>query len=236
MDVQRYYDDFSRRYDTGRGEGYHALIDELESGLVREHLVDTSRVLEVGCGTGLILNRLIGDRRHIVGVDLSMAMLQKAKDRASHLAQSDAVNLPFKDETFDVVCSFKVLAHVPLISEALAEMSRVVKRGGLLVVEFYNPISLRFVSKKIAGPRKTGLSVDESDVPTRWDRPWRLKTYLPPGVEIRSMRGIRVVTPAASALSIPIVGRLLDRLERALSSTSLSSLVGGFVVAIAQKR
>lgn len=235
MDVQRYYDDFSRRYDTGRDKGYHALIDELEAGLVRGYLDETSSVLEVGCGTGLILSRLEGARRRVIGVDLSRAMLRRARERSHHLAQADAISLPFEDESFDVVCSFKVLAHVPMISEALAELSRVVKRGGFLIVEFYNPLSLRYLSKMITGPRKTGFVVKESDVLTRWDPPWRLKSYLPSGVDILTMRGIRVLTPAAPVLSIPIVGRVLNRLERAVSSTAISSLVGGFVVAVARK-
>jgi ubiquinone/menaquinone biosynthesis C-methylase UbiE len=236
MDVQGYYDDFSRRYELGRSAGYHALVDELEAGLVAAASASGGRVLEVGCGTGLILDRVAATRRRVAGVDLSRAMLAKARARRHPVAQADALRLPFADGSFDVACSFKVLAHVPAIREALAEMARVVRPGGTLVVEFYNPLSLRYLAKRIAGPRQTGLRVRESDVPTRWDLPWRIATYLPADVELVELRGIRVFTPAAAALRAPLVGRVLRLAETAATRTRAAALFAGFVVAIARRK
>lgn len=236
MDVQGYYDDFSRRYEIGRSAGYHALVDELEAGLVAEASARGARVLEVGCGTGLILDRVASAGRRVAGVDLSRAMLATARSRSHPVAQADALRLPFADESFDVACSFKVLAHVPAIREALAEMARVVRPGGALVVEFYNPISLRYVVKRITGPRRTGLRVRESDVPTRWDVPWRIASYLPAGVELLELRGVRVFTPVAAALRAPVLGKVLRLAEAAATRSRASALCGGFVVAIARRR
>ena len=81
-----------------------------------------------------------------------------------------------------------------------------------MVIEFYNPLSLRYLSTKIAGPRKTGHIVKESDVPTRWDVPWKLASYLPPEVELKAKRGVRVVTLAASSHSLPVIGAAIGSL------------------------
>lgn len=235
MDVQRYYDDFSRRYELARGRGYHALIDDIEAELVADVLGGGGRVLEVGCGTGLILERLAPQVEALVGLDLSRQMLSSARGRGLSVVQGDATGLPFSDGSFDLACSFKVLAHVPAIRSALAEMARVVRPGGALVAEFYNPLSLRYLAKRLAGPRQTGERVDESDVTTRWDPPWRLKSYLPPQVELVELRGVRVVTPVAAALELPVVGGVLERLERRVTASGRAAALGGFVVMVGRR-
>ena len=55
--TRAYYDEFSNWYERDRGHGYHALIDDLEVEIATPYARD-GRVLEVGCGTGLILSRL----------------------------------------------------------------------------------------------------------------------------------------------------------------------------------
>ena len=120
--ARRYYDDFSASYDDGRDRGYHALIDELEIGIVKP-LAAGARVLEAGCGTGLILDHLTRVAREAVGVDLSPGMLSKARERGLRVVQGSVTALPFADESFDLTCSFKVLAHVPELDRALEEMA-----------------------------------------------------------------------------------------------------------------
>jgi len=110
-EARDYYDEFSFRYDTGRDRGYHALIDEIEAGLVAEH-GRVGKALEAGCGTGLILERLADICPAAVGVDLSGGMLRRARDRGLTVIQADVTALPFKDAAFDCTFSFKVLAHV----------------------------------------------------------------------------------------------------------------------------
>src|SRR5690606_25372618 len=99
--------------------GYHELLDELESEYVRR-FGQARDVLEVGCGTGLVLKRIREFARTAKGVDLSPGMLEKAKTRGLDVQLGSATELPFEANQFDVTCSFKVLAHVPEIEKALA--------------------------------------------------------------------------------------------------------------------
>jgi ubiquinone/menaquinone biosynthesis C-methylase UbiE len=232
-DTRAYYDDFSGWYERGRGRGYHALVDELEMSVVGP-FARGGRVLEVGCGTGLILERLAGVADEAWGLDLSPGMLGKARERGLNVALASATEIPFADASFDLVCSFKVLAHVPDIGRALAEIARVTRPGGHMVLEFYNPWSLRYVAKRMAGPRAISEGRTEADVYTRWDSPSTIRRILPPGVSIVDFRGVRVLTPAAFVHRVPVLSNVLAAAERASVASPLRWL-GGFLVAILRR-
>jgi ubiquinone/menaquinone biosynthesis C-methylase UbiE len=230
---RRYYDDFSTHYDNGRDKGYHALVDRLEAELVIEHARD-ARVLEVGCGTGLVLSKVMNVAGHAVGVDLSRGMIEKARARGLSVVRGSATALPFANDAFDVVYSFKVLAHVPNIAMALTEIARVTRPGGIMLLEFYNPWSLRYLARRMAGARRIGREHTEADVSTRWDSPTAIRRMLPPSVSLMHLRGIRVLTPAAFVHSVPGLGTLVAHAEERASRSPLG-ILGGFLVAVARK-
>lgn len=234
MSARDYYDDFSSTYEAERGRGYHALIDELETDIVLPFGRDAD-VLELGCGTGLILERVAEVAKTARGIDLSPGMLEKATARGLDVSLASVTELPFPDASFDLVYSFKVLAHVPDIGRALAEAARVTRPGGHLVLEFYNPLSLRYLAKRAAGPQPIGDGRTEADVFTRWDLPWVIPRLMPPGVELVEMRGVRVATMAAFLHRIPLLRSALGEVERA-SVRSPARFFGGFLVAIAARR
>jgi ubiquinone/menaquinone biosynthesis C-methylase UbiE len=229
-----YYDDFSQGYERERGYGYHALLDELEMNIVTP-FAQGRRVLEVGCGTGLILERLARSADEAWGVDVSPGMLRSARERGLSVVVGSATSLPFADASFDLVCSFKVLAHVPDIEQALREITRVTKPGGAMVLEFYNPWSLRYAAKRIAGPQPISEGRTEADVFTRWDSPMRVRQLFPRGVDIEGLRGVRVFTPAAFVHKLPLVRDVLRVAEQRAVDSPLRYF-GGFLVAIARKR
>ncbi len=236
-DIQAYYDEFSEGYERHRGKadpgGYHSLVDDLEVDFATRYAAG-SDVLEVGCGTGLILERLCAIARRAEGIDLSPGMLDKARARGLTVKQGSATQLPYDDASFDVTCSFKVLAHVEAIGQALAEMARVTRPGGVILAEFYNPFSLRGAVKRLGPPGAISKRTNESAVFTRFDAPWRVKTLLPPGYRIIDSRGVRIVTPAAVAMRIPGVRRALRAAEWALADSWLSVFGGFWIAAIAR--
>ena len=99
------------------------------------------RILEVGVGTGLSLPEYSWSNR-LVGVDISVPMLRKAKLRAAEhrltnvdgLAVMDAQHLGFPDAAFDVVVAQYVITAVPEPEATLDEFARVLKPGGEIVL------------------------------------------------------------------------------------------------------
>jgi ubiquinone/menaquinone biosynthesis C-methylase UbiE len=205
----------------------------LEIEFVRRFSTDRD-VLEVGCGTGLLLERIAHFARSTKGIDLSDGMLEKARARGLDVTLGSATDLPFDDARFDVACSFKVLPHVRDIERALKEMTRVVRPGGMVVIELYNPFSLRGLVKHLLPAGSISDRTKENAVYTRFDNPFRVKNLVPSNLILRASRGIRIVTPAAIVMQLPLIGRALDRAERALCDTPLRYL-GGFWIAAFKK-
>jgi ubiquinone/menaquinone biosynthesis C-methylase UbiE len=212
-----YYDEFAKTYEARRGIGYHAWLDDTQAKLVRAHATG-GRLLEVGCGTGLILDRLRSDFDEVVGVDLSEGMLEQARLRGLNVQQSSAESLPFEDNSFDMVCSFKVLAHVQGIRSAALEMARVLKPGGIAIAEFYNPRSVRGAIWSLKPGGKTGKDgQSERDVYVRFDSPQQARAYFPESMEIVERYGLRVITPLPIFHKIPLFDSALQGLEGLLA-------------------
>ena len=141
-------------------------------------------MFEAGCGTGLLLREAAGVARSAVGLDLSRGMLGPARTRGLKVVQGSLTDVPLPSASFDLVYSMKVLAHVPPIERAVAELARLVRPGGHLLLEFYNPLSLRYLAKRLGGPgRIAGDGTDESHVFTRFDTLARARSYLPAELE-----------------------------------------------------
>lgn len=229
-ETRAYYDDFARGYEARRRpndpHGYHALVDDLEVELVERYGAGRD-VLEAGCGTGLLLERFARFASRAAGFDLSPGMLERARARGLDVREGSVTDIPFDDRSFDVTCSFKVLAHVPDIARALSEMARVTRRGGVVIAELYNPWSLRGAVKRLGPKGAISAARDEGDVYTRYDSPLEARRLVPRGCTLEAARGIRIVTPAALAFRAPVLGWALPRLERALADSPLAAL-GGF--------
>jgi ubiquinone/menaquinone biosynthesis C-methylase UbiE len=237
-DTRAYYDEFAHQYEAerrpNRPAGYHALIDDLEVELVQRYGAGKD-VLECGVGTGLLLDRIARFARTAKGIDLSPGMLQRARARGLDVTEASVTAVPFPDASFDVTCSFKVLAHVPEIGRALAEMARVTRPGGVVLAEFYNPLSLRAAIKRLGLGGKISRATHESAVYTRFDAPWIVPRILPPSLSLETARGVRIVTPAAGVMRVPGLRSVISAAERRLADTR-AAVFAGFYVAVLRKR
>ena len=111
--------------------------------------LENKTMLDVGCGFGGALTALSKQNVRCVGVDINRDELQLCLRRLSlHNDQSavfcgDAYHLPFRDDEFDIVSCTEMLEHVRNRDELIAEMSRVLKPGGLMYLSFPNLLSIQ---------------------------------------------------------------------------------------------
>jgi arsenite methyltransferase len=100
------------------------------------------RIVDAGCGTGLLLEQLalaVGSKGRVEGVDSSADMLERARDRCGDLQQvglhqGSVESLPFEDASFDALCSTQCLLYVADLDSALREFERVLKPGGRIAI------------------------------------------------------------------------------------------------------
>jgi ubiquinone/menaquinone biosynthesis C-methylase UbiE len=134
-------------YTIGHGEGPLAYMRfrsaERCCAFFRTHVRSPSRILDCGCGPGSITIGLAqwAPDGETVGVDLGAEQLDGARTLARNLGvnnltfrEGDIFDLPFGDDSFDVVFSQTVLCHIPDPEKALAEIKRVLRPGGLVAL------------------------------------------------------------------------------------------------------
>lgn len=118
--------------------------DDYLAFLVRQvwKLEQPCRLVEFGCGTGkmgLKLLPLLPEGSSYSGVDQSPALLAKGQETWDHypwqpeFQEGSIYNMPFEDDSFDVALTHTVLMHVPDVAQALQEMIRVTRVGGLVI-------------------------------------------------------------------------------------------------------
>ena len=96
------------------------------------------RVLDIGCGTGYLIEKLKEEMPFIldcVGIDISAnaVMLARKRDPDARFYQADSEQLPFSDESFDVVLFYSVFQYITNPNIAINEAYRVLKNGGRIL-------------------------------------------------------------------------------------------------------
>ena len=140
--AKKYFDRWALTYDTSIlqhivfNTSHNMLFNEITAGTP----TDTPRILDVGCGTGKLSYKLADHFKgaEVHGVDLSSTMIEKAnaKNKANEVRFKigDVENLPYEDNTFDVITCSHSFHHYPNKDKAIAEMYRVLKPEGRLMI------------------------------------------------------------------------------------------------------
>ena len=104
-----------------------------------------------------------------------------------------------------------------------------------MLLEFYNPLSLRYLVKVLKPASRISSKTTDEAVYTRYDALESIREYLPSDVKIVSMRGVRVVTPLSHVYKVPPLGGLFSRIERKIADAPVLRRLGGFLIVVAQK-
>ncbi len=110
------------------------------------------KVLDIACGTGVLTEQFVRMGADVTAIDLTAKAVELTKKRLdlyhlkAEVLQADAQEMPFADNTFDYVCAWGCLMHMPQTEKAIAEIHRVLKPGGKTLAMMYhsNSVHLRY--------------------------------------------------------------------------------------------
>ena len=121
----KYYDEIAKGYDELYGE------EQKKKWAVAKKLISVSTidvVLDLGCGTGIIIPEIAKQAKMVVGMDLSAGMLEKAPKIGNVIyVLGDAADIPFENKYFDKVVSLTMIQDIKEWQPVLAEIKRVCK-------------------------------------------------------------------------------------------------------------
>ncbi|MDQ2974672.1 MAG: methyltransferase domain-containing protein [Acidobacteriota bacterium] len=129
--------DWSRLYAVADGKTYHFHVRRTR---VLELLPDRlGRVLDVGCGPGVMVEAVLARGGTFDGRDLSPEMIHESRERFGHLAnvsfkEGNIEKMDLPDESFDQVIAMAVIEYLKSPDRALAEIARVLRPGGVAVI------------------------------------------------------------------------------------------------------
>ena len=155
--VEAVYEKLAKVYDLTFGPALHP--GRLQA-IQRMNIQPGERVLEVGVGTGINLS-LYPKQAMVTGIDFSVSMLDKARDRVARkglrnmrLLQMDAADLKFSDDSFDIVYAPYLISVVPDPVRVAREMRRVCRSGGRIIFlnHFLSPNLLLSRAERMISP------------------------------------------------------------------------------------
>jgi phosphatidylethanolamine/phosphatidyl-N-methylethanolamine N-methyltransferase len=155
--VEAVYEKLAKVYDLTFGPTLHP--GRLQA-IQRMSIQPGERVLEVGVGTGINLS-LYPKQAMVTGIDFSVSMLEKARDRVARkglrnmrLLQMDAADLKFSDDSFDIVYAPYLISVVPDPVRVAREMRRVCRPGGRIIFlnHFLSPNPLLSRAERMISP------------------------------------------------------------------------------------
>lgn len=130
-------------------------------GLKHLNISPDDIVLDIGCGGGMNINRMAQTAKKVYGVDYSIESVNLSKEVNDDLIregrvevhEGDVMDLPFDDDTFDIVTAFETVYFWPDIIKSFGEVKRVLKPGGMFLIgcesNGTNNLAMKFFDKVI---------------------------------------------------------------------------------------
>ena len=138
MNHREYFNQLAGKWDKMTPEETRARLPQMIDYL---SIKPGDTILDVGGGTGILLPLLYnatGDRGKIVSLDIAEEMLKRARNNSRpsniHYIHADVVAIPLASQTFDFVICYSCFPHFPDKAKAMAEMARVLRNSGRLVI------------------------------------------------------------------------------------------------------
>ncbi len=187
-----FYDLFETVYN---GKCYRGIAKEIEN-----HVGSDDTVLECACGTGRLTVPMAKKCKSLVATDYSEGMLKQTRKKVAGfdnvtLREASILDLPFNDDSFDVVVAANVIHLLDDPNKALTEMKRVCRKGGRIIIPTYvNEVKKNaMVAAKLLS--KTGVD---------FKRQFSLESYkqffIDHDTEVREYRVVEGHMPCAFAL------------------------------------
>jgi 2-polyprenyl-6-hydroxyphenyl methylase / 3-demethylubiquinone-9 3-methyltransferase len=152
-------------------------------------------LVDLGCGAGLMAPHLRGKGYRHLGVDLTTSALAQAAQRGVTAVRGDVAAVPLADGCADVVAAGEILEHVPDLAAVVGEACRLLRPGGLLVIDTLAATALaRLVAVTLAERLPGGPPPGIHDPALFVDRTALVRECARHGVDLR-LRGIRPSLP-----------------------------------------
>ena len=150
--TREWFEEIDRRFVVS---AYYAHDKDRQtfSRFLKRDLLDDKAVLEIGCGMGTHAAMLASSGARLTAVDLTERAVMATKQRfkvfqlPGYIQQADCEQLPFRDDSFDFVWSWGVIHHSSVTERCLAEITRVLRPGGrIMLMVYYKPSIVYYVN------------------------------------------------------------------------------------------
>jgi len=143
--------EIANTYDKYYQSSFGKKVDEIEKDIINSLIkkIPTTEILELGCGTGHWTDYFSKKGFEITAIDSSKTMLDiaKSKDINAKFMIANAQNIPFEDESFQIISSFTMLEFVNNQDAVIKEVYRVLKKGAWFILGILNEKSILGLTK-----------------------------------------------------------------------------------------
>ena len=233
------YSEIADRYDETRWGRKGEFIDLLQKELLyrileKYGIKKNDKILDIGAGTGRFVIPFAKKGYDAYGIDISENILQIAKNKARdlpnlHLEKANAKNIPFPDNYFDFITSYRVLVHIPDYEIVIKEIYRVLKPGGYALLEFNNKYSLSGIGKLLRQLRKI-LSIPEETDTQIVSRSKLFKSFSNAGFEIEKIYRQFFISEVLYRYLPKQMLELVKSVDVVLSNSILGNIATRFIV------